>query len=49
MDKEELIETVNDMIDNGSAMVDVLEFIEDNTDLDPVEIAWEVLSEKKNK
>lgn len=43
MDKDELIETVNDMIDNGCGMVEVFEFIEDNTDLDPAEIIMGVM------
>ena len=38
MDKNELIEIVNDMIDNGCGMIEVFEFIEDNSDFDPSEI-----------
>lgn len=38
MDKDELIEIIDEMIDNGCGMVEVFEFIEDNTDLDPAEI-----------
>lgn len=38
MDKSELIEIINEMISNGCGMIEVFEFIEDNTDLDPAEI-----------
>ena len=34
MDKE-LLEELNEMIDNGCSMVEVFEYIEDNTDEDP--------------
>ena len=43
MDKNELIEIVNDMINNGCGMVEVFEFIEDNSDLDPSEIIMAVM------
>lgn len=32
---EELLEELNEMIDNGASMVEVFEYIEDNTDEDP--------------
>lgn len=32
---EELLEELSEMIDNGSSMVEVFEYIEDNTDEDP--------------
>lgn len=32
---EELLETLSEMIDNGASMIEVFEYIEDNTDEDP--------------
>lgn len=32
---EELLEELSEMIDNGCSMVEVFEYIEDNTDEDP--------------
>lgn len=32
---EELLEELSEMIDNGASMVEVFEYIEDNTDEDP--------------
>ena len=32
---EELLEELNEMIDNGCSMVEIFEYIEDNTDEDP--------------
>lgn len=43
MDKDELIEIIDEMINNGCGMVEVFEFIEDNTDLDPAEIIMGVM------
>lgn len=43
MNKDELIEVVNEMIDNGCGMVEVFEFIEDYTDLDLEEIIMGVM------
>ena len=34
---EELLEELSEMIDNGASMVEVFEYIEDNTDEDPTE------------
>ena len=34
---EELLEELSEMIDNGCSMVEVFEYIEDNTDEDPTE------------
>ena len=38
MKKQEVIEECNEMIDNGADMVEIFEWVEDNTDLDPAEI-----------
>lgn len=43
MDKDELIEIVNDMLDNNCGIIEVFEFIEDNSDLDPTEIIMAVM------
>ena len=43
MDKDELIEIVNEMIDNNCSMIEVFEFIEYNSDLDPSEIIMAVM------
>lgn len=34
---EELLEELSEMIDNGCGIVEVFEYIEDNTDEDPTE------------
>lgn len=38
----ELLEELNELIDNGADMVEVFEYIEDNTDLDPTMIINEL-------
>lgn len=42
MNKKEIIEECEVLIDNGADMVEVFEWIEDNTDLDPTEIIHEL-------
>ena len=38
----ELLDELNELIDNGADMVEVFEYIEDNTDLDPTAIINEL-------
>ena len=38
MTKEELIEELEILIENGADMVEVFEWVEDNTDSDPTEM-----------
>lgn len=33
----ELVEEINELIDNGAGMLEVFEYIQDNTDEDPAE------------
>lgn len=39
MDKKELIENLEEMSECGCGVVEMWEFIEDNSDLDPTEFA----------
>ena len=38
MIKKEVIKECQEMIDNGADMIEIFEWVEDNTDLDPAEI-----------
>ena len=40
---EELLEELSEMIDNGASMIEVFEYIEDNTDEDPTEYITELM------
>ena len=40
---EDLLEEIREMIDNGCSMVEVFEYIEDNTDEDPTEYITELM------
>ncbi len=42
MTREECIEECQELIDNGADQVEVFEFVEDNTDLDPADIINEL-------
>lgn len=42
MTKKECIEECQELIDSGADMIEVFEFIEDNTDLDPTLIIHEL-------
>ena len=42
MTKEECLEECREMIDYGADSVEIFEFVEDNTDLDPIEIVAEL-------
>lgn len=39
MDRKELIEELQEMAENGCGVVEMWEYIEDNSDLDPTEFA----------
>lgn len=38
MTKKEIIKECIELIDNGADMVEIFEYVEENTDLDPAEI-----------
>lgn len=38
MNRQECIKECQELIDNGADQVEVFEFVEDNTDLDPADI-----------
>lgn len=40
---EELLEELSEMVDNGASMIEVFEYIEDNTDEDPTEYITELM------
>lgn len=42
MNKKQVIRECEEMIDNGAEMLEIFEWIEDNTDLDPAEIVNEI-------
>lgn len=42
MTKEEVIEECQEMMDNGADAVEIFEWVEDNTDLDPADIVQEL-------
>lgn len=42
MTKQEAIEECQEMIDNGADRVEIFEWVEDNTDLDPADIVQEL-------
>lgn len=42
MTKTEIIEECENMIDSGVGIVEVFEWLEDNTDVDPAEIIHEL-------
>ena len=42
---EELLEELSEMIDNGSSMIEVFEYIEDNTDEDPTAYIFALMQE----
>lgn len=42
MDRQECIKECQELIDNGADQVEVFEFVEDNTDLDPADIINEL-------
>lgn len=39
----ELFEELQEMFDNGASMIEIYEFIEDNTDKDPCEILMNLM------
>ena len=42
MTRQEVIEECQEMIDNGADQVEIFEWVEDNTDLDPADIVQEL-------
>lgn len=38
MSKKEVLNECKEMMDNGADMVEIFEWVEDNTDLDPTEV-----------
>lgn len=42
MTKEEVLEQCREMMDNGADQVEIFEWVEDNTDLDPADIVQEL-------
>lgn len=42
MTKKEVLKECNEMLENGADMIEIFEWIEDNTDLDPAEIVNEI-------
>lgn len=42
MTRDEVITECNQMKDNGADMVEIFEWVEDNTDLDPADIVSEL-------
>ena len=42
MNKKEIIKECQEMIDNGADMVEIFEWVEDNTDLDPAKTIDEI-------
>ena len=42
MTREECIKECQEMMDNGSDQVEIFEWVEDNTDLDPADIVQEL-------
>lgn len=42
MNKQEVIKECQEMMDNGADQVEVFEWVEDNTDLDPADIVQEL-------
>lgn len=38
MTKKEVLNECKEMIDNGADMLEIFEWVEDNTDLDPTEV-----------
>ena len=42
MTKEEVLQECRQMMDNGADQVEIFEWVEDNTDLDPADIVQEL-------
>ena len=42
MNRQEVIEECQEMTDNGADQVEIFEWVEDNTDLDPADIVQEL-------
>lgn len=42
MTKEEVLQECHEMMDNGADQVEIFEWVEDNTDLDPADIVQEL-------
>lgn len=42
MTREEVLEQCREMMDNGADQVEIFEWVEDNTDLDPADIVQEL-------
>jgi hypothetical protein len=42
MTKEEVLQECREMMDNGADQVEIFEWVEDNTDLDPADIVQEL-------
>lgn len=42
MTREEVLEQCREMVDNGADQVEIFEWVEDNTDLDPADIVQEL-------
>ena len=42
MTREEVLQECREMMDNGADQVEIFEWVEDNTDLDPADIVQEL-------
>lgn len=42
MTRQECLKYCKDMMDNGADQIEIFEFVEDNTDLDPADIVSEL-------
>ena len=42
MNRKEVLEECRDLIENGADMIEVFEWVDDNTDLDPADIIGEL-------
>ena len=42
MNRKEVLEECRDLIENGADMLEIFEWVEDNTDLDPADIIGEL-------
>ena len=42
MNRNEVLEECKQMVDNGAGQIEIFEWVEDNTDLDPADIVNEL-------
>ena len=49
MNRQEVIEEIEKLADNGADIVELFEWVEDNTDLDPADIVHEIIYKKRRK